>query len=165
MEQRPLPQAATPLDRIVWVLVSHSEFWEQLPSATHDLLCDQPAPYGEFFRWLDRMLLAQGLLPAETLLQLMRGDTPDPENPGETGHFQPLAKRIAQFVDVPDNKDTVAQLMNLIRPIELVALRDELDLLTQSGELSEAAEARKMELVRLTLAMKLEISQNRPISG
>jgi len=165
VEQRPLPQAATPLDRIVWVLVCHSEFWEQLPSATHDLLCDQPAPYGEFFRWLDRMLLAQGLLPAEALLQLMRGDAQDPEHPEETGHFQPLAKRIAQFVDVPDNKDTVEQLMNLIRPIELVALREELDLLTQSGELSEAAEARKMELVRLTLAMKLEISQSRPISG
>ncbi|TAK90449.1 MAG: DNA primase [Aquabacterium sp.] len=165
VEQRPLPQAATPLDRIAWVLVSHSEFWEQLPSATHDLLCDQPAPYGEFFRWLDRILLDQGLLNAEDLLKLMRGDAADPEHPEETGHFQTLARRVTQFVEVPDNKDTVEELMNLIRPIELVALRDELDLLTQSGELSETAEARKMELVRLTLAMKLEISRRRPISG
>lgn len=165
MEQRPLPQAATPLDRIAWVLVSHSEFWEQLPSATHDLLCDQPAPFGEFFRWLDRILLDQGLLSAEDLLKLMRGDTEDPEHPQEAGHFQTLAQRITQFVEVPDNKDTVEELMNLIRPIELVALREELDLLTQSGELSEAAETRKMELVRLTLAMKLEISRRRPISG
>ena len=63
------------------------------------------------------------------------------------------------------NQDTVTSLINLIKPLELVALRDELDLLTQSGELSEVAEARKMELVRLTLALKLEISQHRPISG
>ncbi|MFT3857343.1 MAG: DNA primase [Aquabacterium sp.] len=165
IEQRPLPQAATPLDRIVWCLVSHSEFWEQLPSATHDLLCDQPAPYGEFFRWLDRMLLDQGLLKSDELLALMRGDADDPEHPGEPGHFQPLARRISQFVDVPDNKDTVDELMSMIRPLELVALREELDLLSQSGELSETAEARKMELLRLTLAMKLEISQRRPISG
>jgi len=165
VEQRPLPQAATPLDRIVWVLVSHSEFWEQLPSATHDLLCDQPAPYGEFFRWLDRMLLDQGLLGADELLKQMNSGAEDPTHASDGGHFQPLARRISQFVDVPDNKDTVEELMNLIRPIELVALREELDLLTQSGELSEAAEARKMELVRLTLAMKLEISQRRPISG
>jgi DNA primase len=165
VEQRPLPQAATPLDRIVWSLVSHSEFWEQLPSATHDLMCDQPVPYGEFFRWLDRILLDQGLLNSEELLKLMRGDADDPEHPGEPGHFQPLARRIAMFLDVPDNKDTVDDLMTMIRPLELVALREELDLLTQSGELSDVAEARKMELVRQTLAMKLEISQRRPISG
>lgn len=166
VERRPLPQAATPMDRIIWVLVSHSEFWEQLPPATHDLLCDQPAPYGEFFRWLDRILLDQGLLDTHALLAMMRGDAQAPEHPrDEAGHFRALAQRIAQFVEVPDNKDTVEELMNLIRPIELVALREELDLLTQSGELSEAAEARKMELVRLTLAMKLEISHRRPISG
>jgi DNA primase len=163
--QRPPPQAATPLDRIVWVLVHHSEFWEQLPSATHDLLCDQPAPYGDFFRWLDRTLLDQGLLPPDALLQGMRDEESADATSQTEGEFRALAQRIVQFVEVPDNKDTVETLMSLIRPLELVALREELDLLTQSGELSEAAEARKLELVRLTLAMKLEISQRRPISG
>ena len=78
---------------------------------------------------------------------------------------QVLSERVQRFVEVPDNKDTVETIMSLIRPLELQALRDELELLTQSGELSEAAEARKLELVRLTLAMKLEISQYRPISA
>lgn len=166
VERRPLPQAATPLDRIVWALVSHSEYWEQLPGATHDLLCDQPAPYGAFFRWLDRLLIDQGLLPAEELLKLMRGDTEDPSAPGDTAiDLRALAQRVTQFVDVPDNKDTVDNLLHLIRPLELQAVREELELLTQSGELSEAAEARKIELVRLSLAMKLEISQHRPISA
>jgi DNA primase len=165
VEQRPLPRAATPLDRIAWCLVSHSEFWEQLPPATHDLLCDQPAPYGEFFRWLDRLLLDQGLLAAEAVLALMRGETEDAESLPEPGHFQPLAQRVSQFVDVPDNKDTVDELMALIRPLELVALLEELELLTNSGELSEAAETRKIDLMRLTLKMKVEISKTRPISG
>jgi len=60
----------------------------------------------------------------------------------------------------------VTSLINLIRPLELVALSEELKMLLQSGEeLSEAAENRKMELIRLTNQMKLEISQHRPISG
>ncbi|MDO9235604.1 MAG: DNA primase [Aquabacterium sp.] len=163
--QRPPPQAATPLDRIVWALTSHSDFWEQLPSATHDLLCDQPAPYGDFFRWLDSILIDQGLLPPESLLQIMRGEVDSADDPEESVNFQPLARRIAQFLEVPDNKDTVADLITLILPLELVALRDELDLLLQSGELSEAAEARKLALFKITRDMKLEISQRRPISG
>lgn len=163
--QRPPPQAATPLDRIVWALVSHSEFWEQLPSSTHDLLCEQPAPHGEFFRWLDSILLDQGLQTPDALLQVMRGESEGQGLPEEPKHFQSLARRIAQFLDVPDNKDTVSDLMTMIMPLELIALRDELDLLLQSGELSDSAEARKRELIKLTGDMKLEISRRRPISG
>ncbi|MBP7131267.1 MAG: DNA primase [Aquabacterium sp.] len=163
--QRPVPQAATPLDRIVWALISHSDFWEQLPSATQDLLCDQAAPYGEFFRWLDHTVLDHGPLPRDELTHLMTADSEDPGHVGEASHFKALARRVAHFHELPDDQDTVTSLINLIKPLELVALRDELDLLTQSGELSEIAEARKMELVRLTLALKLEISQHRPISG
>ncbi|MCC6219509.1 MAG: hypothetical protein IT505_08400, partial [Aquabacterium sp.] len=163
--QRPVPQAATPLDRIVWALISHSDFWEQLPSATQDLLCDQAAPYGEFFRWLDHTVLNHGPLPREELTHQMTAEPSDTGDHAEAAHFKALARRIAHFHELPDDQDTVTSLINLIKPLELVALRDELDLLTQSGELSEVAEARKMELVRLTLALKLEISQHRPISG
>lgn len=163
--QRPVPQAATPLDRIVWALISHSDFWEQLPSATQDLLCDQAAPYGDFFRWLDHAVLNQGPVPREELTRQMTADHEDSGHVSEASHFKALARRIAHFHELPDDQDTVTSLINLIKPLELVALREELDLLTQSGELSEIAESRKMELVRLTLALKLEISQHRPISG
>ena len=162
---RPVPQAATPLDRIVWALVTHSDFWEQLPSTTQDLLCDQAAPYGEFFRWLDHIVLNDGPLPPDELTRHMTSEDDEPEHVSEASHFKALARRIAHFHDLPDDQDTVVSLINLIKPLELVALREELDLLTQSGELSEVAEARKMTLVRLTLALKLEISQHRPISG
>jgi DNA primase len=160
-----VPQAATPLDRIVWALISHSDFWEQLPSATQDLLCDQAAPYGDFFRWLDHAVLNQGPVPREELTRQMTADHEDSGHVSEASHFKALARRIAHFHELPDDQDTVTSLINLIKPLELVALREELDLLTQSGELSEIAESRKMELVRLTLALKLEISQHRPISG
>ena len=55
--------------------------------------------------------------------------------------------------------------MGLIQPVQLQALNDELDLLLQSGELSEQAERRKYELIRETSVLKLEISRQRPISG
>ncbi len=164
--QRPVPQAATPLDRIVWALISHSDFWEQLPSPTQDLLCDQAAPYGEFFRWLDQTVLHHGPLSREELTRQMTSDPDDTGPHAEATHFKALARRIAHFHELPDDQDTVTSLINLIRPLELVALSEELKMLLQSGEeLSEAAENRKMELIRLTNQMKLEISQHRPISG
>ncbi|MDQ5926694.1 MAG: primase, partial [Pseudomonadota bacterium] len=95
--QRPVPQAATPLDRIVWALISHSDFWEQLPSATQDLLCDQAAPYGEFFRWLDHTVLDHGPLPRDELTHLMTADSEDPGHVGEASHFKALARRVAHF--------------------------------------------------------------------
>ena len=76
-----------------------------------------------------------------------------------------LAQRIERFHDMENLPEPVADLLKLVRPLELDALREELDLLLQSGELSEAAEARKLELFRLTRDLKLEISQDRPISG
>jgi DNA primase len=148
---------------VVWALVSRSALWEQLPPTTHDLLCDQPLPYGQFFRWLDRLVLDQGPIERDALLSEMRQPSGD-DSSGEP-LFSPLADRIQQFHDLPDNQDTAENLIGLIRPLELDALREELNLLLQSGELSETAEARKLELLRQTQAMKLEISQRRPISS
>ena len=160
--RRPLPRAATPLDRVVWALVSRSALWLEVPPGTQDLLCDQPPPYGMFFRWLDRIVLDQGQVERDELLQLMR--SPESGAPDAEAPFAAMAERILQLHDLPDNQDTADNLIGLIRPLELEALREELNLLLQSGELSELAEARKLELLRLTQALKLEISQHRPIS-
>ncbi len=169
---RPLPRAATPLDRIAWVLVASSGTWEQLPASAHDLLCDQPSPYGPFFRWLDRLLLDQGAVAAAELLQGMReadGEAHATEGTARANAEAPLftlAERITRLHDFGGSAEhSLADLLSLIRPLELEALREELDMLLQAGELSEAAEARKLELVRLTRDLKLEISQQRPISA
>ena len=163
---RPLPRAATSLDRIAWVLVASSGTWEQLPTSAHDILCDQASPYGPFFRWLDRLLLDQGALGATELLQGMREADGGPDNAGADAPLSALAERITRLHDFGDNAEhSLSDLLSLIRPLELEALREELDMLLQAGELSEAAEARKLELVRLTHHLKLEISQQRPISA
>ena len=64
-----------------------------------------------------------------------------------------------------NGQETAEELIALIRPLQLQALNDELELLLQSGELSDTAEARKVDLIRQANALKLEISRLRPISG
>lgn len=163
---RPLPRAATSLDRIAWVLVCSSGTWEQLPTSAHDILCDQPSPYGPFFRWLDRLVLDQGALAGADLLQGMREADGKADGAGADSPLSTLAERITRLHDFGSAAEhSLSDLLSLIRPLELEALREELDMLLQAGELSEAAEARKLELVRLTRDLKLEISQQRPISA
>ncbi|RZL01352.1 MAG: DNA primase [Rubrivivax sp.] len=168
-DRRPLPQAARPLDRIVWLMVARSDFWEQVPATAHDILCEQPAVYGHFFRWLDRLVHDQGALASQELIDRMRhatlGDDDHSSSVEPDPGFSALAERITNFHDVLTGNESLADLLALIKPLELQALNDELELLTQSGELSEAAEVRKMELIRQSLALKLEISRMRPTSA
>jgi len=166
--QRPLPQAARPLERAAWMLLQRSDLWEQLPPALCDLLCDQPMPLGAYFSWLDRQIIEEGPLQASELLQRLQGGVGDAHGEGPSPvdeALQALARRLANFHDITLVQDKVSDLVDLIRPLQLQALNDELDLLLQSGELSEAAERRKLELFKLTRDLKLEISQSRPISG
>ena len=172
-DRRPVPQAARPLDRIVWLMIERSDFWEQVPATAHDLLCEQPGVYGHFFRWLDRLVHDQGAINAPEMIQRMRHATLSDDD-SSAGHqasleedpgFAALVDRITNFHDVPTGEESMDDLLAMIKPLELQALIDELELLTQSGELSDAAEARKMELIRQSLALKLEISRMRPTSA
>ena len=173
---RPPPQAARPLERAAWLLSHRSDLWEQLPAEMHDLLCDQPVPLGPFFSWLDRLVADQGPVNATELLAQLRiqaqGDAetaPPPDAPWSAAPadeaLNALAQRLENFHDVGDGQETAQELIALIRPLQLQALNDELELLLQSGELSEAAETRKVDLIRRANALKLEISRSRPISG
>lgn len=163
---RPLPRAATPQDRIAWVLVSCSSTWEMLPASSHDILCEQPSPYGPFFRWLERLLLDRGAVPTAELLQAMREPDELTDSENRPPPLAALAERITSLHDFGSGAEhSLADIMSLIRPLELDAMREELDMLLQAGELSESAENRKRELFQLTRDLKLEISRQRPISS
>ncbi|RZL11528.1 MAG: DNA primase [Rubrivivax sp.] len=168
-EMRPLPQAARPLERAAWLLLHRSDLWDHLPADAHELLCDQPLPLGAYFRWLDRLVHDQGPLGPAELLQALRGQPSGGEGDVAPNHDEALAT-LADRLDKFHTIDTVAaataeELMVLVRPLQLLALKDELDLLLQSGELSEVAESRKIELIRQTNTLKLEISRARPTLG
>ena len=174
IDRRPLPQAARPLDRIAWLMIARSDFWEQVPASAHDLLCEQPAVYGHFFRWLDRLVHDQGAIGAQELIDRMRHATLGDDDEGGGGHgestepdpgFSALAERITNFHDVLTGQESLDELLGQIKHLQLQSLQDELELLTQSGELSDSAEARKIELIRQSLVLKLEISRMRPTSA
>jgi DNA primase len=168
--QRPLPQAARPLERAAWMLMQRSDLWEQLPPDLCDLLCDQPVPLGAYFSWLDRQIVEHGPMQASELMQRLQGSAQDADDAHPAPalvdeSLQALARRLSSLHGFEAPQEKASDLVDLLRPLQLQALRDELDLLLQSGELSEVAEARKRELIRLTGQLKLEISQSRPISG
>jgi DNA primase len=52
-----------PADRIAWLLLLESRWWETLGSADHALLCALPGWHGELFRFLDRQAAEHGSLP------------------------------------------------------------------------------------------------------
>ncbi|MBC7700165.1 DNA primase [Aquabacterium sp.] len=171
-DRRPLPQAARPLDRIVWLMIARSDFWDQVPASAHDLLCEQPGVYGHFFRWLDRLVHDQGAIGAQELIDRMRHATlGDDDSPGHSESieqdpgFSALAERITNFHDVLTGQESLDELLGQIKHLQLQSMQDELELLTQSGELSDSAEARKIELIRQSLVLKLEISRMRPTSA
>jgi DNA primase len=52
-----------PADRIAWLLLLESRWWETLGSADHALLCALPGWHGELFRFLDRQAAEHGARP------------------------------------------------------------------------------------------------------
>ena len=52
-----------PADRIAWMLLLESRWWDELGGADHALLCALPAWHGELFRFLDRETTEHGPQP------------------------------------------------------------------------------------------------------
>jgi DNA primase len=72
LAQRPIRQ---PADNAAWVLAAHSQAWERLSAADHELLCALPGWHGEFFRWLDRHVHEQGFGPWAALQAASAGES------------------------------------------------------------------------------------------
>ncbi len=59
--RRPVKQAVRqPHDRVAWMLLLESAWWEELSSADHALLCAMPGWHGEAFRFIDRQTAERG---------------------------------------------------------------------------------------------------------
>ena len=59
--RRPVKQAVRqPHDRVAWMLLLESAWWEELGSADHALLCALPGWQGEAFRFIDRQAAEHG---------------------------------------------------------------------------------------------------------
>ena len=66
---RPPPRRAgrqamrQPADRLAWMLLLESRWWDALDTADHELLCALPGWHGELFRFIDRESVERGAVP------------------------------------------------------------------------------------------------------
>jgi DNA primase len=66
--------ARQPADRIAWMLLLESGWWETLPTADQALLCGLPDWHGELFRFLDREATEHGARPWAALRERIAGE-------------------------------------------------------------------------------------------
>jgi DNA primase len=52
-----------PVDRLAWLLLLESRWWDSLSAADHRLLCELPGWHGELFRFIDRETAERGAVP------------------------------------------------------------------------------------------------------
>jgi DNA primase len=149
--------AGTPtlLDRALWLLLARCELWNQLSPASHDLLADQPAPYGPAFAWLERHLNDRGPESHATLVAEMAAEDFGPQG-------QALVQRLAQLHEPEAEVDLAKDLAIVLDRLQLRALEDEQRLLAESGDLSEAAIARARELHYQCADLKKKLTNGPP---
>ncbi len=140
------PQTATLLDRTAWLLARHAGLWLELSADDHEFLGSQPAPYASFFAALERVLHEHGPMAMPALLEELARDA-------DADLLRPLVGRLRGFHEV-DDEDPAALVASVLHRLRQRAVDDELQWLIESGELSEAATARRNALIALRSQMK-----------
>jgi DNA primase len=139
-------RAATPLDRAAQILLDQAELWLEHSAEAHGLLCEAPAPYGGFFATVERVLHDQGPLPAHSLKDEVRKVA---QADGSADALLPLLDRLEQLHALEvDGESRSGQLRHILRGLQLEAIKDEIKLLLESGELSDEAQKRRNELMQ-----------------
>jgi DNA primase len=150
--RRTPPQSATTLDRCAWLLARHSAVWLAQAGDTHEFLAGQPAPYGDFFSALERVLHDHGPITMPALVAELRRQAADAED-GNDG-LRLLLDRLTGFHDVADDESPEVLLEAMLLSLRQQAIAEELRWLTESGELSDEATTRRNALFRLRDELK-----------
>jgi DNA primase len=111
----PRPAMWHPADRIAWLLLLESRWWERLSGGDHALLCALPGWHGELFRFLDREATEHGAQPWAVLRGRI-GDKAwaasalalvDAEDPAIEPVEDDLARSIGQLRSAADQHDAM----------------------------------------------------------
>jgi len=80
VSHRPSPRAVAPraapssrAHRALQIVLTAPGSWQALSGSDHQLLCEQAAPYGPLFAWLDGQVLEHGPQPWSALREALRG--------------------------------------------------------------------------------------------
>jgi DNA primase len=115
-------------------------------------LAGQPAPYGEFFVGLERVLHDHGPITMQALIDELRRGHSDADAADDG--LRLLLDRLTTFHDVADDETPEVLLEAMLLNLRKQAIADELNWLTESGDLSEEATARRNALIHLRAELK-----------
>ena len=118
---------ASLLDRVIWLLLHRCEMWSALDGESHDLLADQAAPYDMLFGCIERSIHEHGTLAPAALLDEMRLQADG------VAEAVAVIARIAAFHASDPNVDFTRELNLVLDGLRLKAVRDELDLMVETG--------------------------------
>ena len=116
---RPVRQAIRqPHDRVAWMLLLESAWWEALGPADHALLCALPGWHGEAFRFLDREMAEHGRQPWAALRERVAAEPwgeaalalVDGEDPAIEPLLEDLRSSMTQL-STADQKRAAAQVL------------------------------------------------------
>lgn len=147
--------AGTPtlLDRALWLLLQRCDLWEVLDGPTHDLLAEQPAPYGPAFTWLERHVHEHGNEQAAALVADMAQQDLGPQGAA-------LAGRMAKLHEPGDIEHVARDLQLVLGRFRVVLLKDEQRLLAESGLGAPEMAERYRELQREIDALNARMAEN-----
>jgi len=109
------PPMRQPADRIAWMLLLESGWWETLSAADHAALCALPGWHGELFRFLDRQSTEHGAQPWAALRERL-ADEPwaatalalvDSEDPAIEPLVEDLPLSLEQLRAAPERHDAM----------------------------------------------------------
>jgi DNA primase len=128
------------LDRAIWLLLQRSELWASLDGESHDVLADQAAPYDLFFGCIERSIHEHGPLAPAALLDELRVQAE------AIAGGSAFIARIAEFHASDPNVDFAREMRLVLDGLRLRAVRDELDLMVESGLVSPDSHQRFKQL-------------------
>ena len=135
------------LDRAIWLLLERSELWASLDGESHDVLAEQAAPYDLFFSCIERSLHEHGPLAPAALLEELRRQAES------VAGGDAVITRIAELHTSDPSVDFAREMSLVLDGLRLRSVRDELDLMVESGLVSPDSHQRfkhlNAELARL----------------
>ena len=114
-------------DRVLRLVLSEPQSWDQLSSDEHTLLSSLPAPHGPLFAWLESQLNEHGAQPWAALREALRGHA-------QEGHAMAQMSHIPEGIegDWTEGRAILKHLVKLSRQNEMQ------ELATKAGTNSEA---------------------------
>ena len=110
-----------PADRIAWLLLLESRWWETLSAAEHALLCALPGWHGQLFRFIDRDSAEHGAVPWAALRERIAAEEwaasamalVAAEDPAIEPVAEDLRLSVAQLRQAPAREDAMRVLRRL----------------------------------------------------